>query len=250
MSRRAEPGDRLGRGEAGAAGDDEIGVETHDLLDVDRAEGHDVGQRLGLGGIVAGVVSGDDGAAGAHGEQCLGHRWRQRDDPCRLGGEGDRRALVVCHGRREGGRRAWGWVSRAWRCGVAIAAADALGEAEGVLAPCRRPGPGREQRAWRRMARAARCEARDGRTGTAGTRGRPPLRVRLSEGSRRNAKPLASSVSKEGLAGGSHGPAYLSLEGSSMHRGSATGLAPRRAFTVAGLCRDLTGFATTRRLLV
>ena len=49
-------------------------------------------------------------------------------------------------------------------------------------------------------------------------------------------------------AGGVHGPAYLSLEGSSMHRvvGDRT-LALGGAITVAGLCRDLTGFATTRR---
>ena len=31
--------------------------------------------------------------------------------------------------------------------------------------------------------------------------------------------------------------------------GPATGLAPRRAFTVAGLCRHLTGFATPQRLV-
>ena len=43
------------------------------------------------------------------------------------------------------------------------------------------------------------------------------------------------------------GPAYLSLEGSSMHRGVGDRTSARGRFTVAGLCRNLTGFATTRR---
>ncbi len=67
--------------------------------------------------------------------------------------------------------------------------------------------------------------------------------------SRSIAGPLASGMAKRGgLSGGVHGPAYLSLEGSSMHRevGDRTS-APWRAVTVAGLCRNRTGFATTRR---
>ena len=44
-----------------------------------------------------------------------------------------------------------------------------------------------------------------------------------------------------------HGPAYLSLEGSSMHRGVGDRTSAPGRFTVAGLCRNLTGFATTRR---
>ena len=45
-----------------------------------------------------------------------------------------------------------------------------------------------------------------------------------------------------------HGPAYLSLEGSrAIHRVVGDRTAARGRFTVAGLCRTLTGFATTRR---
>ena len=45
----AQPGDRVGRVEAVAAGDDEVGLEADDLLDVDRVELRDVrdGGRLG-----------------------------------------------------------------------------------------------------------------------------------------------------------------------------------------------------------
>ncbi len=42
-------------------------------------------------------------------------------------------------------------------------------------------------------------------------------------------------------------PAYLSLEGSSMHRRVGDRTSARGRFTVAGLCRIRTGFATTRR---
>ena len=64
-----------------------------------------------------------------------------------------------------------------------------------------------------------------------------------------NRKPLASTRVERGASSvGRTGSAYLSLEGSSMHRvvGDRTH-ALIGAFTVAGLCRDLTGFATTRR---
>ena len=43
------------------------------------------------------------------------------------------------------------------------------------------------------------------------------------------------------------GPAYLSLEGSSMHRVVGDRTSARGRITVAGLCRIHTGFATTRR---
>jgi hypothetical protein len=69
-----------------------------------------------------------------------------------------------------------------------------------------------------------------------------------SEGSATHATPRFGMAEGGASAGGMHGPAYLSLEGSSMHRavGDRT-LALIGAITVAGLCRDLTGFATTRR---
>jgi hypothetical protein len=56
--------------------------------------------------------------------------------------------------------------------------------------------------------------------------------------------------SKQGSDGGSHGTPDLSLEGSSGDGGSATGLAPRGAVTVAGLCRNRTGFAILPRRCV
>src|SRR5215204_2853703 len=59
--------------------------------------------------------------------------------------------------------------------------------------------------------------------------------------------PSLRGWSKEGSGDGVHGPAYLSLEGSSMHRGVGDRTSARGRFTVAGLCRNLTGFATTRR---
>src|SRR6476659_5956125 len=76
-------------------------------------------------------------------------------------------------------------------------------------------------------------------TGMCDRRGRRPSArdPSLRDGRRRGRQPV-----------GCTGPAYLSLEGSSMHRvvGDRT-LALGGAITVAGLCRDLTGFATTRR---
>ena len=79
MSARSWAIDSAG-GEPGATGDDEVGRQGHDLLDVDRPERHDVGQRLGLGWVVARIVGGDDAVAGSDGEQCLGHGRRQGHD--------------------------------------------------------------------------------------------------------------------------------------------------------------------------
>ncbi len=47
--------------------------------------------------------------------------------------------------------------------------------------------------------------------------------------------------SKEGSGDALHVPAYLSLEGSSMHRGVGDRTSARGRFTVAGLCRNHTG---------
>ena len=75
------------------------------------------------------------------------------------------------------------------------------------------------------------------------------MRAGCREGVAGIAEPLASMGRRRGLAGGAHGPAYLSLEGSSMHRevGDRTSVPGQGAVTVAGLCRNRTGFATTRR---
>ena len=61
-----------------------------------------------------------------------------------------------------------------------------------------------------------------------------------------NRRPLASGT-KQGSGGGSHESPDLSLEGSSGDGRSATGLPPQGAVTVAGLCRNHTGFATRPR---
>ena len=98
-----------------------------------------------------------------------------------------------------------------------------------------------------RTARRTRRELR--RTRCGGTRGRMPPGGRDAEGPPGIANPSLRWVEGGASAGGSHGPAYLSLEGSSMHRevGDRTSAPRIGAFTVAGLCRNLTGFATTRR---
>ena len=88
-----------------AAGDDEVRVEADDLLDVDRPEGHDVGQRLQP--RVA-------GSRCSRRSRRPGRRRRSRRGSrstagvidtifWRFGGERDRRALVVGQGGREGG---------------------------------------------------------------------------------------------------------------------------------------------------
>ena len=46
-------GDRFGRCEAEAAGEDEVGLQSDDLLDIDAGERRDVGQCRRLSGIVA-----------------------------------------------------------------------------------------------------------------------------------------------------------------------------------------------------
>ena len=62
---------------------------------------------------------------------------------------------------------------------------------------------------------------------------------------------LASGVEGGARFGRSHRSAYPSLEGSSIEPwGRRPDLRPRRATTVAGLCRIRTGFATTRRSVV
>ena len=56
--RDAEPAqlrERFGLVEAVAAGDDEVGAEADDLLDVDAPVRRDVGKLVGLGRVVVGV---------------------------------------------------------------------------------------------------------------------------------------------------------------------------------------------------
>ena len=70
-------------------------AEADDLLDIDRPEGHDVGQRLRVGREVARVVGGDDPAAGTDREQGLGDGRGQGHDLLGFGRERDGGALVV-----------------------------------------------------------------------------------------------------------------------------------------------------------
>ena len=71
---------------------------------------------------------------------------------------------------------------------------------------------------------------------------------RWAGGGHRSAPPLASDRVKRGVRDwrGARS-AYLSLEGSSTHRGIGDRTSAQGRFTVAGLCRNLTGFAITRR---
>ena len=167
----------------------------------------------------------------------------QGDDLLRFGGELDGGALVVGEVRREhrGGRGCRGRArrpsARRWR-------------------PRRSGWPGRRASATRRRRRRRRTGARRvRRTRAHGRNGGRGADTRGASGwwKGREGREESRSPSLRGSKGGaypvgSHGPAYLSLEGSSMHRGVGDRTsALERAVTVAGLCRNRTGFATTRR---
>ena len=205
------------------------------------------GSALGLRREVRDVLDlGHDAVARADGEQDLGRGRGQRHDLLRLGRDRDGRALIVGQGGGEGrGRRRRG--GRGSGCGGAavatatLGAADALGLAD-AAAPVHAPS---------RSAASAMSASRGRNGDRAGwTRGDASGRVgwsaRASEESR---DPSLRWVEGGVSAGGPHGPAYLSLEGSSMHRGvgDRTSVPGRGTVTVAGLCRNRTGFATTRR---
>ena len=96
--------ERLGAVEAVAAGEDEVGLEADDLLDVDRPLGHDAGDLRGLGGMIIGIRGADHARAGAHREEDLGRGRRQRDDALWPGRQRHRRLLVVGEGHRVGRR--------------------------------------------------------------------------------------------------------------------------------------------------
>src|SRR6185369_9725718 len=98
--------DRRALGQSGAAGDDQVGAEGDDLLDVDAVEGRDLGNRRGLRREVGGVLDlADDAIAGADREQRLGRRRGEGDDLVRLGRDRDGRALIVGEGDGERGGR-------------------------------------------------------------------------------------------------------------------------------------------------
>ena len=123
----AELGDGLGRSTAQSAGQDEVGAKPDDLLDVDALVRRHVGQRLGLGRVVAAVVCRDDPVAGAERVDDLGVRGGQRHDLLGRGGQGDAGPLVIGDVEREGdgGRARAGTRGRrrdrsadAWRSGA------------------------------------------------------------------------------------------------------------------------------------
>ena len=118
--RVAQLGDGIGRREAVAAGDHEVGLERDDLLDVDRVEGRDVRDRLGLRRVEGDVLAlADDPVADAEREQRLGRRpgsarrsssgsRGQRRRSClrrRSGSPGRPASRRRRGGRRRGGRR-------------------------------------------------------------------------------------------------------------------------------------------------
>ena len=114
MPRSPELGDGIGRGEVVAAGDDEVGLEGDDLLDVDAVEGGHDRQVVGLGRVGRDVLDlGHDAVTGAEGEEGLGGGRGERDDGLGLGSELDLGAFVVGEGDREGRR----WRRRGGRGG-------------------------------------------------------------------------------------------------------------------------------------
>ena len=194
--RPAQLVDRGLRGQAVRVGDDEVGAEGHDLLDVDALVGghdrHGVGGRRVLGDV---LDLADHAVAGADREQDLGGGRRERHDLLRLGRQVDRGALVVGQGEREGGRRLRGR-TRLGRAGV-------TGDERG--------GRVGRDRHGRRAGAGARGDDEDD-----------------TEEQRRRAAGRARQTPRgpagEGSGTGSRMPT-LSLEGSSMTSGSATGLA-------------------------
>ena len=195
---RAELGDRVGRVEAVAAGDDEVGLEADDLLDVDRVELRDVGQIDGFGRVVVEVLDLADRP---------GRRRRARTGSrslagvsetifCGLGRDLDGRALVVGEGQREGGGRR--------RAGARQRRRGSSGGRSGHgRRRVRRPPPVQAARTATRVAsRAARTrsrpDARGRRTGREwGTR-EPPGGMGADGGVRGNRDTPRFEASKEG----------------------------------------------------
>lgn len=97
-------------------------------------------------------------------------------------------------------------------------------------------------------ARAGRNATRDGRRLERVDTEAPPVAIDGTGGARHeDAKPLASTFEVRGqVVGCTVLPTFLSKARACTVE-SATGLPPEGAVTVAGLCRNRTGFATTRR---
>ena len=89
-----------------AAGDDQVGAKSDDLLGVDPFEGRDHRQAGGFGREVRDVLDpGDDAVTDTELEQDLGRGRRERDDLRRLRRQFDGRAVVVGQRDRERGER-------------------------------------------------------------------------------------------------------------------------------------------------
>ena len=226
--------DGLGRVEVVAAGDHEVRAQRDDLLDVDRAELGDVGD--GGGGLrVRGEVLhlADDAVAHAEREQRLGRGGGQRHDLRGLGRDGGGAVLVVGQLDREEGASVGAAVAAAVGATVAGAADGAGVAGPGVGVATEAAEQAASATASRRPARAR--KGREGRAST-GTPTRGGKQETPRFGGRSRGQAVDRTVTPD-----------LSLEGSSGDGRSATGLPPQGAVTVAGLCRNHTGFATKPR---
>ena len=227
--------DGLGRVEVVAAGDHEVRAQRDDLLDVDGAELGDVGD--GGGGLrVRGEVLdlADDAVANAELEQRLGRGGGQGHDLRGLGRDGGGAVLVVgqLDGEQGRGRRRRG-------------GGDGGGSGDGRCGRDRGGGRGCEGGGRCRRAGGDHDGQQEAGQGEEGA-GRACVHGNSDSGLER-VRPLASGVRSRGQAVDRTVAPDLSLEGSSGDGRSATGLPPQGAVTVAGLCRNHTGFATKPR---
>ena len=236
--RPAELVDRGLRGQAVPVGDDEVGAEGDDLLDVDALVGRHDRQIVGGRRVVGDVLDLADGpVAGADREQDLGGGRRERHDLLRLGWAGRRRSLwssvrVSGNVAAGTGRRARLGRRRGAPEMVDAVAAGGIDTGRGG----RRAGAGGEDEpdddAEDRQAPVGRGSEAAGPAG----RARPLAEIR-SRGRRRghvDAYPFSRRFEHDPWAGDrtrAVGPGGCALDA---------------ATTVAGLCRDLTGFATQR----
>ena len=215
---------------------------------------------LRRGRVVVGVRHPADARPGADGEEDLGGGGRERDDPRRPRRDGDGRPLVVGQGERVGRREpGMGSARRAGGAGIGVAGTATRGPAEPSRPSARdRPTPGRawrprrSRRGWRRRAPGRRTKAGGPPAGSGENHGTSrtgcgSTRVRGQGRTAQGARQRDARVSRSG----SCLPAPFSRGFVRLCRGAGdrTSAVRGTAVTVAGLCRNLTGFATTRRVV-
>jgi hypothetical protein len=215
-----------------------FGLVRDDLLDVDddgrAVELLDVRDRARLGRVEQDVLAlADDAVADTEREQRLGDGRRERHDPPRLGRDDHRGALVVGEGDREGrglSRRGGGGRGVGRR---RDAGRERSGGSEGRCGG-RCCGAGAEKEGRREGEQ-------DGERTKTSDHGNSGRAVENQQTPWLRGEARGQAVDRTGTPD-------LSLEGSSGDGGSATGLPPPQgAVTVAGLCRNHTGFATIPR---